>query len=320
MTARNLGTIDRDICQPLGRLIQEAFADGIIGDINLSGNLILGGVITGGQGEVYFVEGNTGNNDNSGKDWNNAFKTLTHALAVSHANIAASPKGWAARNTIFCKGDYLDEDLTTLAQKTNIVGVGSCDHARCRLVGTHIIPATINYMGCRFYNFDFRDDGPTANFTITSQIGIEFHNCLFSSIANCTYGLYFVTCNKIKIMNCQFLPVMGGAGEMFLTAAIGITGTTVNGVQIIDNIIYGVKGIYCSSTTVYEGIIKDNLIKATGITIDDDSVDFVIVGNRLISAAAQSDLPSVLAYNAALAVDNILTGSSATIHCPAETA
>lgn len=38
MTVRNLSELDRDICQPLGRILQEAFADGFIGTgkINIS--------------------------------------------------------------------------------------------------------------------------------------------------------------------------------------------------------------------------------------------------------------------------------------------
>jgi len=31
MSVKNLATLDRDICQPLGRILQEAFADGFIG-------------------------------------------------------------------------------------------------------------------------------------------------------------------------------------------------------------------------------------------------------------------------------------------------
>lgn len=42
MTIRNLATLDRNICQPLGRIIQEAFADGFIGtgSINMAHTLI----------------------------------------------------------------------------------------------------------------------------------------------------------------------------------------------------------------------------------------------------------------------------------------
>lgn len=36
MTVKNLATLDRDICQPLGRILQEAFADGFIGTGSIS--------------------------------------------------------------------------------------------------------------------------------------------------------------------------------------------------------------------------------------------------------------------------------------------
>jgi len=271
-------------------------------------------------GQVYFVEGNAGNNVNDGSDWEHAFKTLAYALAISHASINKTA-GWAARNTIFCKGDYLDEDLTKLAQKTDIIGVGSCDdQPRCRLVGTHVIPdATggIDYMGCRFFNMDFRDDGESSNWTITNQSGIEFHNCRFERQSNGTYGITANACCRMKFISCEFLP--DAQGGLFTTAAILLDGA--NRPHIIDCIIYGVIGIYITSTAgTVVPLIKNNTIYATGITIDDDSDLAMIVGNRLVSAANKATLGNVLDYNAKLGCDNILTGNDGTIHCPAETA
>ena len=276
--------------------------------------------LAGIQGEVYFVEGNAGYDGNDGKSWDKAFKTLAVALAASHANIAASNKGWAARNTIFCKGDYLDEDLTKLAQKTDVIGVGSCDdQPRCRLIGTHVIPTPgVAYSGCRFFNFDFGDDGATSNWTITNQSGIEFHDCLFQRLASGTFAITTDGCARLKFVNCQFLP--DSQGGVFTTAAIKLSNTTETRVQILNCIIYGAIGIDCDATHAVGCIVKDCFIKATTLCIDDESDDLVIVGNRMVSAANQGTIGLVLDYNAALAVDNILTGSGETIHCPAETA
>ena len=90
------------------------------------------------QGNVWFVDNNGGSDSNDGLSWETAFKTLTYAMGISHADIANSKTGhglgWAARNTLYCRGDTIDEDLTTLAQKTDIIGVGSCDEQpRCRI-------------------------------------------------------------------------------------------------------------------------------------------------------------------------------------------
>ena len=272
------------------------------------------------QGEIYYVEGNAGLDTNDGLSWGTAFKTLAYAMARSHANISAvGSKGWAARNTIYCKGDYLDEDLTKLAQKTDIVGVGSCDdQPRCRLVGTHVIPTPgVVYVGCRFFNMDFRDDGASSNWTITNQSGIEFHNCRFERQSSGTYGITANGCPRMKFINCEFLP--DAQGGLFTTAAIKLDGAIRP--HIINCIIYGVIGIYITTAAgTVNPLIKNNTIYTTGKTIDDDSNLAIIVGNRLISAANKDTLGNVLDYNAKLGCDNILTGNDGTIHCPAETA
>lgn len=275
--------------------------------------------MAGIQGEVYFVEGNAGDDGNDGKSWDKAFKTLAVAMAASHANIAASNKGWAARNTIFCKGDYLDEDLTKLAQKTDIIGVGSCDdQPRCRLIGTHVIPSTTAYMGCRFFNMEFRDDGATANFTITTQSGIEFHNCVFECAGSGTIGIFITTCPRLVIDNCFFQA--DSQGTKYSIAAIQVAGSPQVGLKISNSSIVGAIGIDIDSTDMQNGYIFNNQIISTTLCIDDESDDAVIMGNRMVTDAAKGTLENVIDYNAALAVDNILTGSDGTIHCPAETA
>ena len=109
-----------------------------------------GGVSTG---KVIYVDGNRAANGD-GTSWENAYNVLASALADSHADIAvSSQRGWADRNKRYVKGDALTEDLTALAQKTDVIGVGSYDaNKQPGLIGNHVIGA-INYAGCRFINF-----------------------------------------------------------------------------------------------------------------------------------------------------------------------
>ena len=273
------------------------------------------------QGNVWFVDNNGGSDSNDGLSWETAFKTLTYAMGISHADIANSKTGhglgWAARNTLYCRGDTIDEDLTTLAQKTDIIGVGSCDdQPRCRITGTHLIPTTYVYAGCRFINMAFIDDGASACFSWVDQAGIEFHNCDFWQVGTGTYGISFSgNCSRIRIIGCRFLGQLTGSST-FSAAAIRNADTSTYGFEVSNCYITGAIGIDCNATTVYDGLIKDNVIVATGLVIDDESNDLVIVNNRLISAAAKGTIGNVIDYNAAKGAGNILTGSDGTINVP----
>jgi len=299
--------------------IDKYYRKGVFPSLKVGGVDVLGALgLPAIQGTVYYVEGNAGNDNNDGLSWDKAFKTLATALAASHANIAANSRGWAARNTIYIKGDTLDEDLTKLAQKTDIIGVGSCDdQPRARITGTHIIPDgdTVSYMGCRFFNVEFVDDGATSNITMTNQPGIEFHNCRFTCQAAGTLAITATSCHRLVINQCEFLPMTDGT--YFATAAIKIAGTTIYGLQIKDSFIVGAIGIDCDSTNVFSNLIKGNIIIATTLGIDDESDDLVIVDNKIISAADQATLGNVLDYNAALGANNIVTGSTGTVAAPA---
>ena len=88
--------------------------------------LVGGSGIGYGQGTVFYVDNNSGSDSDNGKSWDEAFLTIAVALAASHADIGTSPN-YADRNTILVRGDDFDEDLTALAQKTDMIAVGSDD-------------------------------------------------------------------------------------------------------------------------------------------------------------------------------------------------
>ena len=124
---------------------------------DLIDGMAMANVALAGAKTIYYVDGNFGSDNQGGTGgWYNAKQTLSAALAASHADIASGAEGWAARNVILCKGDALDEDLVLLAQKTDVIGLGSYNaNQKCGLIGNHV-PTTNDAYGTRFYNFWFQ--------------------------------------------------------------------------------------------------------------------------------------------------------------------
>jgi len=162
-------------------------------------------------GTVYYVDNNAGNDNNDGLSWDTPKLTIAAAMALSHADIALTNKG-ANRNRVYVKGDDFDEDLTDLAQKTDIIGVGSDDGNKGpRLLGNHTIDATAsgyNYNGCRFINMTFYNQAASAIFVVpTGHNALEWIGCRFesNSSADATIGIQITACNDTKIIGCEFL-------------------------------------------------------------------------------------------------------------------
>ena len=262
------------------------------------------------QGQVYFVEGNYGDDTKDGLTWATAFKTLAYAITMSNANINTKA-GYNSRNRIYCKGDALGENLISLPDKTDIVGVGSCNaNPYCRLTGNHVIPANSG-MGCHFYNMEFWGAGGII-FKNTSNGGLEFHNCRFVADAAETIGLQLVSPDYVKVIGCKFLPKWN-TGVKFSTAAIDIAVGNATECEIVGNLIYGSVGIAIHNSTFYACSLRDNTIYATTLTIDENSDDWLVVNNRLVSAAVMA---SGFDCELPLMCGNILTGSDGTRTLP----
>jgi len=264
-------------------MLKQVTADGMLRSIN--DNF---GLLDTVSGRVYFVDGNAGSDTNSGSSWDDAFKTLAVALATSHANIAASSKGWAARNRIYCKGDSFEEDLTKLAQKTDVIGTGSCDHLHgARLIGNHAIDTTM-YMGCRFINFHFKAPETGGDiFTIpTEQSGIAFIGCSFDGGSEVAAGgaIIATAVESLTIRGCEFR----GA---FSDAVIEIGAGESNSLHIEDNIVQGAEvGIEVSASatcTIRAGYILRNVINTTKECIKDSSGKFYVHGNYCVTGNAK---------------------------------
>jgi hypothetical protein len=276
---------------------------------------IAGGV--GSIGTTYYVDCNAGADTNDGLSWGTAFKKLSVALAASHANIAAGATGWASRNRIFFKGDQTatadGENLTALAQKTDIIGVGSTDwKSKPQLVGNHVIPNTTSYMGCRFINVMFK--GPVLSggdiFSITGQHGIEFINCEFmgDSTTPATAAIVSTAGVSLKVIGCDFK----GA---FSDAVIELGAGQADGFVVKDCFIQGANmGIDIPNTVTYatgkNGLIENNLIKTTLACINDALGTTFVRRNNLFTAAAEGvGLAGVIVCGIKYAQDNRCTTS-----------
>lgn len=237
-------------------------------------------------GNTYFVAGNHGADTNDGSSWDKAFKTLAVALAASHANIALNKYGWAARNRIFISGDSFTEDLTAGAQKTDIIGVGSCDHhPMARIIGNHVWGST-NYMGMRFINVAFKSPagGGIIMDVPTTQSGIALLGCYLDarSTTPATTGVRVTASELFTMQGCRLV-------GPFSTAAISIGAGSSNGLLIDDNDIEsGAIGILVNSSATcanQQGIISRNRLLCQTLIIDENSDKFAVIGNRGYTAA-----------------------------------
>lgn len=234
---------------------------------------------------TFYVDGNAGDDDKSGKgSWDEATKKLSVALALSHADIASGAKGWAARNRIFVKGDALTEDLVLLAQKTDIVGVGSYNQwPRPGLIGNHV-PISATGIGVRFSNFHFGAVSGDMWTLDSSQRGIEFHNCQFDATPTCTGAILTAAVWFLKIYNCSFV------GD-FTDAVIEIGAGNAQGLEILGNYIEGDNaGIELNASTTCSPnkiLIAENKIHTATECINDAADIAAIIDNKCITLQAK---------------------------------
>lgn len=284
--------------------------------ITSQGVPLYGGNIDVGARTVYFVDGNAGSDGNIGTSWTQAYKTLAVAFAASHADIAAGPTGWAARNTIFIKGDWFVEDLVIFPQKTDVVGVGSADGRKgAGITGNHAPVNTAH--GTRFINVNFQPTAAADIMTLTSATGgVEFHNCVFD--ANGTLvavsAIESTASSFLKIIDCEFHGAFSGD-------VIEIKAGSADSTIIKNNIMLGGAndGIVFTGTPTITGsrymLIANNIIQVVGKVIDDGSDDVCfITDNRCMSDAVAGG--SAYVINDDWGCNNIITCSDEVIMIP----
>lgn len=271
----------------------------------------------GGAPSVFYVDGNVVSSGN-GLSWLSAFKTLVEGLAAAHSYASTSGnRAWAHRPTVYCCGDNLVENLVILAEKTDIIGVGSASgYTKCYLDGKHV-PVTTNCWGTRWHNMAFGSSVAGIFWTLTSVSGgIEFHNCYFSSRGPAhTIAIQATALGSMKVHDCTW----EAANTGFSTAAIDILAGDAAQTEIKRNYIAGAIGIRinASTTTTAGNIVIDrNTIKSTTECITDSASVAVVTNNIMITAASTATTTDGYTFDLALAANNLLTGSSKTDQIP----
>lgn len=260
-------------------------------------------------GTTYYIDGNSGIDTNTGKSWAQAFKTLAVGFAASHADIARGSDRWARRNTVYIAGDRFVETLIIAPQKTDIIGVGSCDNFHSATIrGNH---APVNAAtGTRWINVHFEPTTAADIMTLTNaSTGMEFINCEFRAVGAATAASAIDATDHtwLKIIGCEF---NGG----FTDDVIDIGEGSIDGLVIKDNTIMGAAqdGIIVTGTTDITtgrmGLIANNLIKCNNVGIDDGADSTIaVIGNRIVTAGALGGTSHVITV--AFACDNIVTGA-----------
>jgi hypothetical protein len=271
------------------------------------------------DGIVYHVDVNSGVDTNDGLTWDTAFKTYAKAVSASNLTISASPKGtgrgWAARNTIFYKGDNKEADaetLITLPNKCDVIGVGSYDHRPMpMMIGNHVIGAGA-YAGTRFFNMGFMSPAAGgAIFTVpTTTSGLAFYGCHFDgrSATAATIGISATAVEQLTIQGCRFF-------GKYSTATISIGAGSGRLMLIKDNIIEsGAIGITVSATYTCvdgDGMILNNFFDVATLVVEDLSDTLYVSGNRG-STDSNGSLDETFDTNALFCSDNVFSCSAGT--------
>ena len=282
--------------------------------LDVDGNLIIDGVQccpapnpTGA--EDYFVDGNVGTSG-AGKSWEGAFDTVAEAIAASNISIALTAnRWWARRNRIFIQGDgEFNEDLTVMPEKTDMIGQGYDILPFPRIVGNHAVAAAT--VGTRLINLGFYTDatGDLMSWPAGSH-GLQILGCWMHPGTTSTKAIEITDSAHVRIVGNE-ITVGTGSMSIIFAEGISIEGTVCHDTFIDDNNITATKGVSVveAAAAAMGSRMKGNLIRATGYCIDDNSDDFQVVRNDMISdAAATAAGVGVIDCNSALAVANRIT-------------
>ena len=276
------------------------------------------GLGAGPRGAQYFVDGNVSATGAGTID--HPFSTIAEAITASNASIALSAnRWWARRNQIFVVGDDLDEDLTVLPEKCDVIGCGSDDTiAGPRVLGHHtfVIPAGKG-MGTRFINMGWQNDRAEALITIPAGgSGLQIlGGIMYPFAGGSTIALSLTDLADIVI---DGLEIAYNAGGAIFAEGIKILGTVSHKNKIRNCDIYATEGIHVAAgNATTGGVIAGCNIYATALTINDESLLFRVLGNTLVTAANPTNAATGgIVANKLLAAGNYLTGSSVVSNAP----
>ena len=268
----------------------------------------------GGAPSVFYVDGNVVSSGN-GLSWLSAVKTLTEGLALAHAYMSTSGnRAWAHRATVYCCGDSLNEDLVILAERTDIIGVGTSNmHNRCDLIGAHV-PVTTNCFGSSWYNMRFQNEAVANIWTLTAvSNGIKFIDCTFAAPSFAApAAINAVAVGNLEVNGCD----CAAQPHMFSTAFLALgTGDATNTI-IRNNLISAARGALIAANTTETsagGIYIDNNVFHCSQKIIQDASNLArVTRNRGTTEISEADPGHMWDGNAALWCDNIFTGSGGT--------
>lgn len=260
----------------------------------------------------YYVDLNVSTTGTTGAR-GDEFQTIAEAIAASNISIGLSGnRWWARRNRIFVAGDGITESLTVLPEKCDIIGIGTDLYAKPRVTGVHVIAALA--VGCRFINMGFTASSNADIFDLPVNChGISFLDCDFvPSVSGSTKALEINSAAAVRIIGCNFQIPAGAAANIF-GIAIHFEGTIHHDCVVANSVIIGTAGIQISQAGAgcHGSIIKDNVIRTTsGLPIDDDSGDWMVVNNRWITEIDTSASTAGYDLNLQLACGNIQMGAS----------
>ncbi|MFA5377333.1 MAG: hypothetical protein WC455_16400 [Dehalococcoidia bacterium] len=279
--------------------------------VNYIDNLGMGVEARGALGgTVYYVEGNAGNDAWDGLSIDKPFKTLAKAIAVSHADMARRGR-WAKRNTIYVFADSTTENLVAFPQKTDIVGLGSCDAYQMASVKGNHEPVN-DALGTRFFNVRFIPATAAIIHTLVAgNNGVKFFGCAGVGSQDGITATSFISTTAVELLHVVGCEIDGA----FSADVIAIGAGNASGLRIIGNDIVGGAndGIVIDTGATYSGVnsralIKGNMIQVAGCTIKDVPDSAVCTDNNLISAAATGT--ASLDINIRLAARNWITDAT----------
>lgn len=271
-----------------------------------------------GAPSIWYVDLNVVSSG-GGRSWATAFKTLTEGLAAAQAYQSTSGNlAYAHRSIIYVVGDKLDEDLVILAEKTDVIGVGSCNNLdKPTLLGNHV-PVTTTTGGCRFFNFHFEADAIGILWDLTGvSTGIKFINCDFSARGeNVTSAIRMAACSFVEIAHCRFF---GQEDATYPSVAcIDILAGNAEETYIHDNFLVGKIGVRINASTTTGGgtgniRIENNTIHAATYCIDDNSSKVLVVGNTMMTQGRREEAIDI---NIEYAANNTLKHEGGEVNIP----
>ncbi len=271
----------------------------------------------GPKAGTYYVDLNVAATGGGSPD--HPFATLAEAITASNASIGlAANRWWARRNRIFVCGDGIEESLTVLPEKCDIIGCGSDLVPFPRIIGAHTI--ALPKVGCRFINMGFQATGTGDLFAIPAGChGLQFIGGMMqASLAGNTKALEITDSALVVIRDVEIHQNPGAYATGIFGVGIAIEGTASNHQTLIDQcFVEATEGIdFVESAPAYGSRIRKCTIKATELTIDDNSDVVIIEDNNLITAASgNTNCEGAIDANAALAIGNKITSAN-TANCP----